>query len=472
MQSNTELNAVYVVWYEYSGGNLSVTNSTISSNGNGGGNDGGIFVQMYDDGWNGNHGNRTGTVTITGNTINSNNYNGIYLYSYVNDYNTPGTTLINATVSNNTIGSNTNYGLRFNASGYNTSMAARISAIVNGNTIQNHTGASDAGIYTVTNAADTRGQIAVVGSGNTITGNYYGIYQNNSYFENITLTEGTISGNTNYAVLNQYASQVINVTNNWWGVGTGPSAPGVAGNRVSTYVSYIPYQSQPSVGGDPTNVTVDIVTDAGYGTVLTTEPLSILSRIFIRLQGTDTDAVNANYTDITVSSTGTGAGNVTVRLFETGVNTGIFTGYCRVSQDTGAGSQSDDTNNYIEGASTKTITATSAIAGPQQSDNVTLGVSATWYKVNTATYSSPEVINATMTLPSGYTLTVEDGVTAYFGGTNVLLDVLAGGTLNVLDNEAADVTWTTSGTPAAGSWYGLRIWGTATIRDSIIQYAQ
>ncbi|MBI5359025.1 MAG: right-handed parallel beta-helix repeat-containing protein, partial [Planctomycetes bacterium] len=218
IQTNTEENGIKVDWYEYSGGNLSVTNSTISSNGNGGGNDGGIFVYMYDSGWNGNHGNRTGTVTITGNTINSNNYNGIFLYTYVNDYNSPGTTLINATVSNNTIGSNTNYGLRLNASGYNTSMMARVSATVNGNTIQNHSGANDAGIYTVTASTDTRSQIVIAGSGNTINGNYYGIYQNNSYFENITLTEGTISGNTNYAVLNQYASNVLNVANNWWGV--------------------------------------------------------------------------------------------------------------------------------------------------------------------------------------------------------------------------------------------------------------
>ncbi|MBI5361506.1 MAG: right-handed parallel beta-helix repeat-containing protein, partial [Planctomycetes bacterium] len=330
---NTVDYGIYMYYQNSAQTGATITNNTITSNGNGTDWDAGIYIYFSKDTWNGTQYNM-GTTTISGNNISNNNRNGIainmygYGYTGLNNYAT-------LAISNNTISNNAMYGTRFYVNGYNTSYYSRLTVAMNNNSISGHTSASGAiGVYSYTSSTDSRSWLYITGAGNTINNNYYGIYQNNSYFSEISLQQGNITSNINYAVYNSYSGQMISTSLNWWGSSTGPSESQFAGNRVSSYVAYEPWSQSATVPGDPSSVTsIDLKTDATYATTLSTNP-GILDRLFIELVGVDSDAANANTTSVTIAN----SGSISALLSETGVNTGIYRGYCRI---VGNGSNND-----------------------------------------------------------------------------------------------------------------------------------
>ncbi len=109
--------------------------------------------------------------------------------------------------------------------------------------------------------------------GNTLTGNYIGLYVFDTQTEltGITVNFNNISGNSRYGVWNE-GGETLDATRNWWGHVSGPGRAGPGeGDRVSTKVLYSPWLgaepgSEPMTWGvDPTGLIQEAIDKAAAG---------------------------------------------------------------------------------------------------------------------------------------------------------------------------------------------------------------
>jgi len=214
------------------------------------------------------------------------------------------------------------------------------SPIIKGNIIANNIAHQDflfwgkgGGIY-----------VSVVSSP-TITGN---IISNNTSDENGggIHFEGNTNSNINYNNISAnnpvdiYAEENLNATNNWWGTNN----KDLISLHIYDYwddmelgeVHYEPFLTSAT----PINISsIKLKTDNTYSANLITD-LFIGDNLFIELVGIDGNSTSKDSTNISIISSSDNTG-IEVVLTETGINTGIYRGICKL------GKVSDDISDII-----------------------------------------------------------------------------------------------------------------------------
>jgi hypothetical protein len=114
------------------------------------------------------------------------------------------------------------------------------------------------------------GDVAVDLSGDTLTGNQYGMYvgdyasgpSGSSYDVKVNCSD--ISNNSVYGIDNEIAATTVDATKNWWGDISGPGGEGAgAGSAVSANVNFFPWLLSTDCGS-VTQVAPDYVVDDGW----------------------------------------------------------------------------------------------------------------------------------------------------------------------------------------------------------------
>lgn len=268
----------------------------------------------------------------------------------------------NATVTNNIIYNNP-YGIYSSEGG-------------NENVTGNHIYNNDVGIYLYGSSSNI--------TYNTITSNNdFGIEATNPP-NSFTVNFNNIYDNSTYNINNRMATGGdCEGSNNWWGTKLGNE---IAENIYDFNddfnlgeVEFEPYLMGPNLSAPGQPITVNSVIlkeDETYSSDLTTN-LNIGDNLYIELTGTDGSNNTQDYTSVTVSSSITDPASITVPLYETGINTGIYRGVAQI------GNQSNDITNIIGAGSGESITIKSDI------DNSKLAV-VNIAPVNTIIVSSTE----------------------------------------------------------------------------------
>ncbi|MCK4357372.1 MAG: right-handed parallel beta-helix repeat-containing protein, partial [Candidatus Cloacimonetes bacterium] len=172
----------------------------------------------------------TGTINISGNTIDGHIGYGIALEA--DDVTVSGNTITN------TVGSGHKGGIRYIDWYGNNHTGANIT----GNTVQN----MPKGIWV--RSGQGSGSFAGTIQSNTITNNDIGVWLDTGVTTNLLINYNSITGNT--TGLQNLTTTVVNAENNWWGSASGPDhadntytnlAGDPHGDAVTDYVDYVPW---------------------------------------------------------------------------------------------------------------------------------------------------------------------------------------------------------------------------------------
>jgi len=236
-----------------------------------------------------------------------------------------------------------------NSGGYGAGIYCKDSSNPNiiGNTITGNSGGDGAGIYCVNHSSP-------IVTGNSIIRNFAyryggGIYcsessspviTDNNIVENSASYRGSgiycydsscprinynnLVNEGEYEIYLDNVSDSVNAINNWWGT-INPDSIDAKIHDYYEVVTFIPFLTSPAVGEPDTVYSVALKSDETYTSDLTTD-LWVGTRMYIQLEGQDSDSICVDQTTVTVASDSTDTLGIVVALTETDSISGIFRG--------------------------------------------------------------------------------------------------------------------------------------------------
>lgn len=156
-----------------------------------------------------------------------------------------------------------------------------------------------------------------------------GIYFYGQYFCEATVNHNNLLNTTKYEIYLDNDTLDIDATNNWWGTTNTDSIDA----RVYDYyddialgrVLYSPILTFPTMGEPDYVYSVVLKSDSTY-TIDLAEELWIGAKMYIQLEGEDSDSICVNQTTVTITSDSTDILGIRVVLTETDSISGIFRG--------------------------------------------------------------------------------------------------------------------------------------------------
>jgi len=169
---------------------------------------------------------------------------------------------------------------------------------------------------------------------NNITGNSAtlcgGIYSDSSY---LVMDYNNLVNMGQYEVYLNEVSEYVNAINNWWGT-TNPDSIEAkiydhCDDTTLAEVQFNPFLTLPVIGNPTSVYSLRLKSDSTYTSDLTTD-LWIGAKMYIQLEGLDSDSLSCDQTTVTLRGNLTDTTGIQVMLTETDTTTGIFRGIAQI----------------------------------------------------------------------------------------------------------------------------------------------